>query len=209
MGIVLYVFDERYPIREIKPGLHAQKTVRRLVVGPKVPIPETVRMIIDALASGEKIELLRLCAHGDSGGLILGSGLVSANTEGLRPLRLHMDTNAGLQSKKVEIHGCGVASDTSVLKPNTNPTHPGTGDVLPGSFSGQRDHVGFGGRGYMFLLSVAVCVMAKVEGAVNVQAANSGFRYQGQSVIVAPNGEFQVVASHLEASGPVLVPDLD
>jgi hypothetical protein len=207
VGIVMYVFDGRYPIRDVKPGLHGQRTVRKVVVGPSVPIPETVRMIVDAKAGGEKIELLRLCAHGNSGGLILGSGLVPANVEALRPLQLHMDNGAAIRSKKVEIHGCGVASDTSVLKDDADPTHPNLADTLPGSYSGKRDRVGFGGQGYMFLLSVAVCVMAKAEGAVDVQVANNTFRYHGKTVIVDPNGEAQVIDSHSEASEPALVPD--
>jgi hypothetical protein len=209
VGIVMYVFDERYPIRDVKPGLHGNKTVRKVFVGPQVPLPETVRMIIDAKSNGEKIELLRLCAHGNSGGLILGSGLVVGNVEGLRPLQSQMDNGAAIRSKKVEIHGCGVASDTSVLKDDADPIHPKVSDGVPGTFSGQRDRVGFGGRGYMLLLSIAVCVMAKVEGAVNLQVANNTFQYQGKTIIVDPNGEVQVITRQLEASGPALVPDPD
>src|SRR5262249_34729311 len=162
---------------DVKPGLHGQKTVRKVFVGPTVPIPETVKMILDAKARSEKIELLRLCGHGNSGGLILGSGLVTANVDGIRPLQAHMADGAGLRSKRVEIHGCGVASDTSVLTDSADPTHPKPGDVLPGTWSGQRDRVGFGGRGFMFLLSLACTLMTKVEGAVNVQVANSAFQY--------------------------------
>lgn len=209
MGIVMYVFDARYPIRDVKPGLHGNKTVRKVVVGPTVPLPETVKKVIDALKSGETIELLRLCAHGDSGGLILGSGLVTGNVTGLGPLEPYMDKGEALRTKRVQIHGCGVASDTSILKDGADPVHPKLEDLLPGTYGGRRDRVGFGGRGYTFLLSVAVCLMTKVQGAVNFQSANPAFLYQGKTILVDPDGTTQVIEGRATGSGPALVPDAD
>jgi hypothetical protein len=205
MGIVMYVFDERWPDKEYAPGLHPGKTIRRVIVRQQMTLETVVAQILDGKARAEKMELLRLCAHGDSGGIWLGLGLKTQWTPSLAPLREHFVDR--LTDKKVEIHGCGVASDTSILKPSADLIHPRLEDTVPGTFGGQRDRVGFGGQGFMFLLSLAVVTMTRVEGAINVQAANRQFRYFGDSVIVWPDGQWARVTPASRTQGPPLLPD--
>lgn len=203
----MYVFDKRWPDKEYVTGSHQGKTVRRVIVAEDMYLPEVVKKILGAKPSHEKLELLRVCAHGDSGGIWLGRGLKAQWTPALEPLREHFVDR--LQGRKVEIHGCGVASDTSVLKPGADPFHPRLEETVPGHFGGERDRVGFMGQGHTFLLSIAVVTMAPVEGAINVQAADRRFTYFGDSVIVWPDGRTERVSRTSRAKGPPLLPDPD
>ena len=89
-------------------------------------------------AGGSQIRILRTVAHGDSEvynfPYLWNTNLVS---EEYKQLRRVFAPNA-----RFELHGCGVASETSILKPGVNMRDTRVDNTVSGTFSGRSDRVG-------------------------------------------------------------------
>ena len=147
-------------------------TILDKVLEPKGPI-----------GPNRKIEIIRIAAHGNAGVLyfpaMYNTTLVNARWAGLRSF---YNPNAQL-----EIHGCGVASQTDILKPGSNPRDPNLGDVVAGTFNGRAD-----GLGLTYLRTVARAFGIPVTAGIDYQfvEANS-WEFEHDTVTVFPNGRFR------------------
>ena len=88
----------------------------------------------------------------------------------------------------MELHGCGIASETHIVKSSASYRKPKSSELIPGTFTGKAD-----GRGLVYLKRVASVFGAQVVGAVNVQEAGpNNWRFEGDTVTVFPNGKFRL-----------------
>src|SRR5262249_55417646 len=155
---------------------HGSKKVGRIYVSETTTIPNVVSGILKmATDIGELIELLRLCGHGNSGVQQIGQyppGLNQTSASHFRSLVGKFDSSG----KGIELHGCGIASDTNIVKGVDKNDHaickPGTDKK--------------GGVGYNFLKALADAAQVKVTGAINCQKADANYDWEGATVTVGP-----------------------
>ena len=76
----------------------------------KTIVRDTKGFIINAKLGYQSVDMIRLCGHGDSGKLQFGEGLNESNAGEFSELAPFMKRD--LYCDGIEIHGCGVASDT-------------------------------------------------------------------------------------------------
>jgi hypothetical protein len=129
-----------------------------------------------------KIHIMRIVAHGDSGGFLLGKVYTKDSAYEWWPLRGCFDP-AG----RVELHSCAVASETSLHK---DMLHPGK-TPKQGTYTGNPN-----GQGVIFMRYLASAVNAKVIASVNDQFTNHQSWSLGKSAISAsvtvyPNGKVE------------------
>jgi hypothetical protein len=147
-------------------------TILAALLEPKGPI-----------GSNRKIEIIRIAAHGNAGILyfpgMYNTRLINARWERLRS---YYNPNAQL-----EIHGCGVASQTDVLKPGANARDPDLSDVVPGTFYGRAD-----GLGLTYLRTVARTFGIPVTAGIDYQFVEANdWQFEHDTVTVYPNGKFR------------------
>ena len=178
MSLIYHVFDTRadwvFPYTIVLPEYEGQYS-REYYVVPKQTITNMVTSVRASLGSKEKIRWLYLVGHGDSGWLQMGYGLGETNAYELKGLKSVLTSDA-----HILIHGCAVASDTSILKPGGSVDHP--------KFSAGQYKGGTKGSGYKFLRAVADATGAFVSGAINAQFGDKSFHYEGPTLTVAPGG---------------------
>jgi hypothetical protein len=135
------------------------------------------------LGANRKIEIMRIAAHGDAGHLIFPA-MQNPNVVSYRW--------GWLQSfytprTKLEIHGCGVASQTSTLKSGANLSNPDISDTLPGTFYGRAD-----GLGLIYLRKVARTFGIPVTAGIDYQAVDANdWEFEHDTVTVFPGGKFR------------------
>jgi hypothetical protein len=137
---------------------------------------------VNKVAAGRKVRVMRMVSHGDSGGFMFPElwnvNLVSQKLAALRA------TFAPLG--RLELHGCGIASETSIVKPGARSDPPSMRDVLPGTFAGRSN-----GRGLQYLRRLASVFNVPTTGAVNAQwVSGRDWGYEGDTVTVFPNAKF-------------------
>jgi hypothetical protein len=135
---------------------------------PKGCSPQKVVEKILAVASGKRIKILRLLAHGDAGTFhfpgIEGRRSISSKYTQLR--------KAFAPVARIEIHGCGCASEEEL-------------DDGKGEYTGDPK-----GRGVLFLWAVAQTFNVPVTGGVDSQGNWDDWGYAGVTVAIFPNGKF-------------------
>jgi hypothetical protein len=151
--------------------VYPNQSIRRIV-------RDTKGFIQNAKLGYQSVDMIRLCGHGDSGFLQFGEGLNESNAGEFSELAPFMKRD--LYRVGVEIHGCGVASDTSInAKSNiNNPV------CVPGSTQN-------GGRGSGFLIKLAKAINRNVIAGINCQTIyNSAddWRFEGSTITVKPDG---------------------
>ena len=147
-------------------------TVLDRLLGPKSPI-----------GPNGKIEIVRIAAHGNAG-ILFFPAMFNARlvNPGWNQLRALYNPTAQL-----EIHGCGVASQTDVLKPGANGRNPGLSDVVPGTFYGRAD-----GLGLIYLRKVARTFGIPVTAGIDFQVVEpNDWQFEHDTVTVFPNGRFR------------------
>jgi len=132
-----------------------------------------------------KIHILRIVAHGDSGAFFLGQVYQKNSFIDWQPLKGHFDPAA-----RIEIHSCAVASDiplhNNMLQPGQTPKR--------GTFSGNSN-----GQGVQFMQAFAKAVNAKVIASIDDAYVNSS-RWSlsntgiNNPVTVLPDGTIQTQA---------------
>jgi len=146
-----------------------------------IPTGHSAQKIVDkilAVASGKKIKILRLLAHGDAGEFNFPD-IEDRNSVSSKYTRLR---KAFAPLARIEIHGCGCASEEELRKVRDPRTQY---EVDLGQYSGDPK-----GRGLNFLYAVARTFNVPVTGAVDSQFGYDGWSYSGVTVTISPAGKF-------------------
>ena len=135
------------------------------------------------LIGASKVQILRTVAHGDSGFYRFPHMWVEAGIS-LEYARL---TRTFATNARFELHGCGIASETSILKDGVAVEDATVANTVSGTFSGRST-----GRGLKYLRKVASTFGVPVTAGVDVQIAEPNkFTFEGDTVTVYPNGKFR------------------
>jgi hypothetical protein len=171
-SVVIFCFDPRWPGSFVP--YRSNRTIRHFTVQRTDSIPMIVQRI-RSVAGNDQIDTLYLCAHGNSGYLQLGTGLTPTTAPSFSVLSGRFASMGFIQ-----IHGCGVASSTSITAPGGTVEHP---LVVPGTFTGS-------GLGLELLRTLANHTGALVEAAINAQYDDPLYTYEGPTVVVGRGGSF-------------------
>lgn len=142
-------------------------------------VQDTRDFILKANWGLGSVDMIRLCGHGNSGYLQLGEGLDMSNAKWFRNLAIFMKPD--LYRVGVEIHGCGVASDTSVAKEGSKIENP---VCVPGSTQN-------GDHGLNFLKKLASAINRNVKAGLNCQFPTdryNNWKFTGPTITVKPDG---------------------
>jgi hypothetical protein len=172
MRVIIFCFDPRWPGTFIP--YRSNVTIRHF----RIQTTDSIQVIaqrIRSVAGSDSIETLYLCAHGNSGYLQLGTGLSSTTAPPFSLLNGRFGSMGFIQ-----IHGCGVASTTSITAPGGTVEHP---LVVPGTFTGS-------GLGLELLRTLANLTGALVEAAIHAQYDDPLYTYEGPTVVVGRGGSF-------------------
>jgi hypothetical protein len=130
-----------------------------------------------------QIDLIRIVAHGTAGHLVfpaMWNAAVISDQWGY--LQRYLNTNAQL-----EIHGCGVASQTSTIKEGADESNPGLANTLPGTFWGASD-----GKGLVYLRKAARVFGIPVTAGIDYQVVSANdWDFEHDTVTVYPSGKFK------------------
>jgi hypothetical protein len=170
--MIVYLFDPRWPDKQYYTPHPVSPSVVKWICFEDV----SVRDMLTAMKTRRDIkpgmiQLMRVCAHGNTGYVELGQGLTQTGAGAFDVLKGCFAPRAD----GIEIHACGVASDTDILKNGTKHT------CVAGTYSPN-------GVGYNFLKALAEAAGAPVRAAINCQQADRPFNYEGQTMTVRPDG---------------------
>lgn len=144
--------------------------------------PEQVVAAAQKVAAGDRVRVMRLVGHGNAGTFYF-PGLEDYYSSSLAYVKLRGIFAAG---GRLEIHGCGVASETNILPPGLNPRDATIYNTLPGQFTGRSD-----GAGLVYLRRIAAIFNVPTTAAVNGQmVSTTEWKFEGRTVTVEPNGKF-------------------
>jgi hypothetical protein len=130
-----------------------------------------------------KIHIMRIVSHGDAGQLFF-NGMTRAETisEEWRRLRSYFAPTASL-----ELHGCGVASQTSIVKDFAPANSPPQAYIKDGTFNGAEN-----GLGLKFMRALSSKLGVQVTAGIDVQWSSANdWTYERDTVTVFPNGKFR------------------
>ena len=154
-------------------------TTLKRIVSFGTPVSKTADWIKGQISTN-KIHIMRIVAHGDSGAFFLGKLFEGYNVYDWWVLRGCFDSAA-----RIELHSCGVASDVILHNDLRNP-----GAVLKqGKFSGDPD-----GRGITFMRNLAKAVNVKVVASIGDHLVGSNKWTFFQPVTVDPYGNIKTDA---------------
>lgn len=125
------------------------------------------------------LDMIRLCGHGDSGFLEIGEGLTESNADEFSALALFMRSD--FSPVGIEIHGCGVGSDTSIVGRGRSVGDP---ICVPGSTQN-------GNQGRNFLLKLAKAINKNVKAGINCQTVDNRYdnwTFEGPTITATPEG---------------------
>jgi hypothetical protein len=142
-------------------------------------IQTVVQMMCNEVCPGT-VDTLRICAHGNSGGILLfepfARGWVHIrNVSLLRPFADRMNPRG-----TVELHTCGTASDTNVY-PRASTSNGAATEIRcePGTSNG--------GRGRAFIQAMADTLGVRCTGALNCQIIDSDWNFEGPTITCLPS----------------------
>jgi hypothetical protein len=186
MLIALHVFNTSDPIGER--GFRQSSSyspeglpTAAIAVQNLTPASKVVDLMLHCVG-GARVQVLRTLAHGNSGYYDFPyMWIVDMISLEYRRLKGSFAENA-----RYELHGCGVASETDILKKGVDVRDARPGNTVPGTFRGQAD-----GRGLKYLRRVAVVFGVNVVAGIDVQTAPpNSWGFEGDTVTVSPNGKF-------------------
>jgi len=136
----------------------------------------------DKIAGGDKVRIMRILAHGNTGILFFPQMMTKDTiSQKFTKLRSYFSTHA-----RLEIHSCGLASDTSVVREGADPRAPKSSDFIPGAFN----HNGTG-RGVRYLARMSSITNLPVTAGINVQFSDDNdWMFEGDTVTCYPNNTF-------------------
>ena len=166
--MILYAFDSEVAGRYRAWKRHAAvRDVKRCYFRENTPPENIVKGIIHSAGKRQSIWLLILVAHGNPGSLSLGGAIDVRALSKFAPLRDYM-TPGG---PGIEVHGCGIASDTRLDR-------HGRGSHLSGR----------GGVGYNWVSTLARTVGVPVTAGLDDQILDELGRLEGTLITVQPDG---------------------
>jgi hypothetical protein len=176
----MYVFDRRWHTKNVKDGTataapHSKEVIVDEFIVEAIHTIPTISVFIIKHAKNRRISKLRLCAHGNSGYLELGTGLDIASQADFT--KLH-SKKVFTKDAAVEIYGCAVASATWVKQDKD-------GNWLHGTWK-------VDGIGHKFVKALAATLRVKVRAAVDLQHGDRLYRYENQYITVEPSGHTTV-----------------
>jgi len=142
-------------------------------------VRDTKRYMLGAKWGFQTVDMIRLCGHGDSGLLQFGEGLNESNAAEFSELAVFMKPD--YSKIGVEIHGCGVGSDTSIVGAGSTINDP---VCVPGSTQN-------GDRGRNFLLKLAKAIKRQVKAGLNCQTVADRYdnwKFEGLTITATPDG---------------------
>lgn len=177
--IAVHMYNSSYPEFEAN-------FKRKMAHGATLPFRQvgayhksTPRQVVDAVRSvvgNDRVAIMRIMSHGNNGVFyfpgLWNYTLIALDYADLRSVFAPL--------ARLEIHGCGIASETDVLKPGANPQSPRRSDAVPGTFTGNKN-----GQGLRYLQRVASFFNVPTIGAVNVQPLDT-WSYEGDTVTAYP-----------------------
>jgi hypothetical protein len=167
-NVIIYVIDYDYPRQESAPHLFT-KDVKVLRAEKNESFSHLFNRVFHLVY--EPVELLRLAAH-------MNAATIGLANDTFDRRHTHWFTMLRDVWKKdgdgIELHGCGVASDTGIVK-KLRPVIV----CRPGQRSPD-------GPGKTFLQAIADAAGAQVKGGVNCQRSDKWYRFEGPTVTVKP-----------------------
>lgn len=195
--IALHMYNISVPLfeanfkRQMKTGAHIPF---RQVGAYDGSTPKQVVKAVKEVMGTDRISVMRIMSHGNAGSMFF---------PGLQDYRVISMAYVDLRSLftalgRLELHGCGVASETDTLKPGVTTANPRLSDSVPGTFIGSKN-----GRGLVYLKRVASFFNVPTVGAVNVQPLDT-WSYKGNTVTAYPFSD----KFHMDSEGTRIF-DLD
>ena len=153
--------------------VYPSQTIRTIV-------SDTKRFILQAKWGAGSIDMIRLCGHGDSGELQIGEGLNESNAAEFGELAPYMKSD--FSRVGVEIHGCGVGSDTSIVGSGGTVNSP---VCVPGSTQQEKNQ-----KGLNLLAKLAKAINRNVKAGINCQLVYQydNWKFEGPTLTVRPDG---------------------
>lgn len=139
---------------------------------------------IRKVAGGNPIKVMRIVGHGNCG--VFEFPHLEAYDRCSQTFGDIPKSKMWAPLARLELHGCGLVSETNILKPGTDVADANPYNTVPGTFTGDP-----GGYGLALLRRIASLFNVPTTAAVNAQTvgtANWGF--EGRTVTVQPNGKF-------------------
>lgn len=182
--MIYYIIDVRYPGRykmiNQLPGTDGKDYLYHFVYETesiKGIVARTTQYITKAKLGHGSIDMIRLCGHGNTGYVQIGEGLQESNADEFGALAGYLRADAGADG--IQVHGCGVGSDTNILAPGSTITNP---VCKPGTAAK--------GGGYRLLGKLANATKKNVTAGLNCQYVDSDWKWEGPTITVCPGGSY-------------------
>lgn len=143
----------------------------------KTIVSDTARFMRQAKWGDGSVDMIRLCGHGNSGYVEIGEGLTETTAGAFSELARFMKRDFKLSG--IEIHGCGVGSDTSILSPKSTINNP---KCMYGST--QQENA----PGLRLLTKLAKVINRNVKAGIHCQLADKNWQFEGTTITVRPDG---------------------
>jgi hypothetical protein len=184
--MIYYIIDVRYPGRykmiNQLPGTDGKDYLYHFVYETesiKGNVESTKQYISKAKLGHGSIDMVRLCGHGNTAYVQIGQGLQESTAGEFGALAGFLKAEAGADG--IQIHGCGVGSDTNILGPGGTISAP---QCIPGTATG--------GKGYKLLAKLANATKKNVTAGLNCQYVDSGWQWEGPTITVSPGGSYGI-----------------
>ena len=188
--MIIYAVDDRYPS-----GWRVAQTRWLIRVTAVMTIQQIVAEIKSRVTTAgggyNSIRTIILAGHGNAGYVQLGTGLTIAEVPHFTHLRNFMTPTPA--ENGIEIHGCGVASASSILGNGSTITNP---ICVSGMYEYPEVRPGVRvvrGAGYALLAALANTVGRNVTAGLNCQYADANWAFEGPTITVAPSGSSSVL----------------
>ena len=186
--MIYYIIDTRFPdgykVITKLPGTEGKDYLYHFVYASqtiKTIVQDTKRFILGGKLGNGSLDMIRLCGHGNSAYLQIGEGLTESNAGAFGDLATFL--KADVFKDGIQIHGCGVGSDTNILGAGSTITNP---ICVPGSAKQ--------GDGWKFLCKLAASVKRNVTAGLNCQYVDNDWKFEGPTITVSPGGSFGVAS---------------
>jgi hypothetical protein len=188
-NMIYYIIDVRYPngykiVTKLQ-GKHGKDYLYHFVYQSESIqsiIRSTKHYILKGGGKLKSLDMIRLCGHGNSGYVQLGQGLTKSTAGWFRDLAGFLKPD--LSRDGIQIHGCGVGSDTSILGAASTITNP---VCIPGS--------AHKGKGYELLGELANAVKRNVTAGLDCQYVDDDWKFEGPTITVCPGGGYALLSA--------------
>ncbi len=185
--MIYYIIDIRYPygykIITKLPGTLGKDYLYHFVYqthSMKNIVQDTKNFILNEKLGQGSMDMIRLCGHGNTGYMQIGEGLSESNAGEFSALASFLKADA--YKDGIQIHGCGVGSDTNILGSGSTITNP----ICVAGTSNE-------GSGYKLLKKLAVAVKRNVTAGLNCQYVDDDWKFEGITITVNANGSYGIV----------------